>query len=119
MDAALVQDVRTYLLKNLFSVAMYIISVLIGLIMMIYGLSVSRNIKSMKNDGAAAVTFGMFVLVSGIWVITDSEALLPLTTDYGSAVNKSIIVFVSNISIMLLPIIYISFLRKITHIKKL
>ena len=118
-DAVLVQDVRTYLLKNLFAVAMFIISILIGLIMMIYGLSVRRNIKSMKNDGAAAVILGMFVSVSGIWVITDSEVLLPFTTDYGSAVNKSIIVFVSYISIMLLPIIYISFLRKMTHIKKL
>ena len=98
---------NTYMVENLFAIVFCIMSLVIGILMIIYGLSVKRNISKLKKEGAVAVNLGEFVLISGIWVITDSRALTIFTTDCGGMLNRNAIAFLSYISIMLLPIIYI------------
>lgn len=99
--------IRAYMVENLFAIVFCIMSLVIGILMIIYGLSVKRNISKLKKEGAVAVNLGEFVLISGIWVITDSRALTIFTTDCGGMLNRNAIAFLSYISIMLLPIIYI------------
>ena len=112
-------EIRTYILENLFAIVFFIVSLVVGILIEIYCLSIRRNISSLKVDGSAGVMLGIFIFVSGIWVLADSKALSVFTTDYGGTLNKNAIIFISYISIMLLPIIFISFLQHIIQIRKI
>lgn len=104
-------EVRTYIFENFFAIVCFMFSIFVGCILEVYGLFMCRNIKNLKDDGNAAVLLGLFVLDSGIWIITDSKILTVFTTNYGGMLNINSIVFVSYISFMLLPIIFTSFIR--------
>ncbi|MGN1099234.1 MAG: hypothetical protein ACI4S9_02730, partial [Christensenellales bacterium] len=90
----------------------------VGILIEIYGILIRRNITGLKEDGIAAIMLGIFILVSGIWVLTDSNAFSIFTTDYGGALNRNVIVFISYVSIMVLPVIFISFLQHIIRMGK-
>ncbi|MGN1369021.1 MAG: GGDEF domain-containing protein [Aristaeellaceae bacterium] len=112
-------EIRTYLFENFFAIVIFIISLVVSILMEIYGLSIRRHFSSMKTDGNTGIILGLFIFVSGIWVLTDSKALSVFTSDYGGILNKNAISFISYVSIMLLPIIFISFLQHIIRIGKL
>ena len=106
-------EVRQYVLENLFSIVFCIVALMVGFIIDIYGLALRRNISSLKIDSGTAIMLGLFIMVSSIWVLTDSKTLAVFTTDYGGTLDKNTIVFISYVSFMLLPIIFISFLQHI------
>lgn len=112
-------EIRAYISENLFPIVFFIASLVVGIFIEIYGLSIRYNISSLKTESRAGVMLGIFIFVSGIWILTDSKVLSVFTTDYGGTLDKNAIVFISYISIMLLPIIFIAFLRHIIQIEKI
>lgn len=111
-------EMRSYMLENLFPIVFFIASVLIGGLFYLFGLSLRRSLDSDRQDSGMIVTLSIFILVSGLWVLTDSKALSIYTIDYGGTMDKSAIVFISYICLMLLPIIFISFLQYVIHINR-
>lgn len=98
-------EIRTYLLETLFSFAFFIASLAVAILIELYGLSMRNNAGSLKTESRVAEILGVFILVSGIWVLTGSRALSIFTTDYGGSLNKN-------------AIISLSFLQYIIPIKK-
>ena len=88
-------EVRQYVLENLFSIVFCIVALMVGFIIEIYGLALRRNISSLKIDSGTAIMLGLFIMVSGIWVLTDSKTLAVFTTDYGGTLDKNTIIFIS------------------------
>lgn len=82
-------------------------------------MSVRRTVADAKSESKAVVILGIFIFVSGVWVLTDSRALAVFTIDYGGILDKNIISFASFVCFMLLPIIFISFLQYIFQVKKI
>ncbi|MCI5530541.1 MAG: hypothetical protein MR406_10450 [Blautia sp.] len=60
-----------------------------------------------------SINLGIFILLSGIWILTDSQTLTVFTREYGGFLDRNSIVFVSFICFMLLPIVFIGFLHNI------
>lgn len=112
-------EIRKYIFENLFSLFFFIFSLVVGIFIEIYALSIQKQISSLNIEAKAGIMLGIFIFVSGIWVLTDSKALSVFTSDYGGILNKNTIVFVSYISLMLLPIIFISFIQYIIKIARI
>ena len=106
-------EIRAYLLENLLAIVLFVVSLVIGALAEVYGLSVRRSLSGMRSDGDAVVMLGGFILVSGLWMLTDSRTLSVFTTECGGILNPNAIVFVSYISLMLMPILFISFIQYI------
>lgn len=106
-------DICQYLTHNLFAIVFSVIALFIGIFILSYGTYLYRHIR--KYDwGEGCVLLGFFILFSGIWILTDSRILDVFTNSCGGAIDSSVINFFSFMSFMLLPIIFISFLRVLT-----
>ena len=112
-------EIRTYLIENLYALVLFIISLVIGALTEIYSLSMRRSLSGMKIDSNAVATLGGFILLSGLWVLTDSRTLSVFTTEYGGMLDKDAIVFISYLSFMLMPILFISFIQCILRIGRI
>ena len=112
-------EIRTYLIENLYALVLFIISLVIGALTEIYSLSMRRSLSGMKIDSNAVATLGGFILFSGLWVLTDSRTLSVFTTEYGGMLDKDAIVFISYLSFMLMPILFISFIQCILRIGRI
>ena len=108
-------EIRAYLLENLLAIVLFVVSLVIGALAELYGLSLRRSLSGMRSYGEAMVMLGGFILVSGLWMLTDSRTLTVFTTECGGILNSNAIVFVSYISFMLMPILFISFIRHIVE----
>lgn len=109
-------EVREYISENLLAIVFSIVSLTLSLLVEIYGFSACRNANSVKMESNTIVALGLFILASGVWILTDSKILSVFTTDYGGPLDKNMITFISYISFMLLPIIFLSFLQQIMQI---
>lgn len=113
------ENIINYIEQNSFAISYFIVSLTLGVLVEIYGLSQRGKIINPQINSSAVIILGIFILNSGIWVLSDSSTLSVFTTDYGGDLDKNIITFVSFISFMLLPIIFLSFLRHISSAKSL
>lgn len=103
-------EIRSYLMENLLAIVLFVVSLVIGALAELYGMPLRRSLGGMRSDGDAVVTLGGFILASGLWMLTDSRTLSVFTTECGGILNPNAIVFVSYISLMLMPILFISFI---------
>lgn len=103
-------DIFLYLKDNLFSIVFSIASLIFGLFIFLFGQSARRHAHGLSRIGSAGVWLGVFILTSGIWILTDSSALSVFTTEYGGILPYNAVSLVSFISFMLLPIVFLAFL---------
>lgn len=111
-------EARIYLLDNLFPLTFFIVSLVMGILIEIYSLSMHHSIAALKGVAKSGVMLGIFIVVSGLWVFTDSKVLSVFTVEYGGRIHQNAVLFISYISLMLLPIVFISFLWNIMPISK-
>lgn len=77
--------------------------------LMVLFLAVFFRVKRVAIDSLSIVLFALFILLSTIWVITDSNILQLLTS------NFPLVYFVSHLAFMLFPVPLILFLRQTTR----
>lgn len=106
-------DICHYLTHNLFAIVFSVIALFLGIFTLIYGSYLHRHIRR-YDWGEAGILLGLFVFLSGIWVLTDSRILDVFATSCGGVINDNVIHFFSFMSFMLLPIVFISFLKVLT-----
>lgn len=111
-------EVRRYVLENLFSIVFFVASMVVGILIETFSLAIERNFGGLKGRGRSGVMLGIFIFVSGVWILTDSKVLAVFTTDYGGTLNSNAAVLVSYVCFMLLPIIFISFLQHVIPISR-
>ena len=87
-------EILQYLTANLFPIVFFIASLIIGFLLVIYGTFV-RRIPDFSGVGNTNILLGLFVLVSGIWVLTDSQALAVFADNRSGILNTRMISFVS------------------------
>lgn len=112
-------EIREYIKENIFAVICFIVSVTLALLIEIYGLFLRCKISKLEVKSNAIVMRGLLILVSGVWILTDSKTLTVFTTNYGGTLDKNAITFVSYICFMLISVIFSSFLQSIIPIKRL
>ena len=106
-------DIRQYLAYNLFAILFSVIALFLGIFILAYGAYLHRRIRKYEW-GKAGISLGLFILLSGIWVLTDSRILDVFTTSSGGALDSSVVHYFSFLSFMLLPLVFLSFLRLLT-----
>lgn len=111
-------EVRGYVLENLFTIVFFVASMVGGILIETFSLAIERNFGSLKGRGKSGVMLGIFIFVSGVWVLTDSKVLAVFTTDYGGTLNSNAAVLISYACFMLRPIIFISFLQYVVQISR-
>lgn len=110
---------REYLVRNLYAIVCTVASLTLSFLVMVCGLTLRRNADDQAIKSNMTLILGLFILVSGVRILTDSGILTVFTADYGGTVNKNAIVFVSYICFMLLPVIFLAFLQYVMQIKGL
>ncbi len=106
-------DVRLYLRENLTAIAFFIISLILSVMILGYSALMRRHANSQNSAG---IRLGGFILLSGIWILTDSRALAVFTTNCGGFFSMNAVIFISYLSIMLMPMVFISFLKRMIPI---
>lgn len=103
--------VLTWLLQdNLYALVFLIFAVLLGVMMLMAALWTR---KSPSGDiSGILLNFGIFVLITGVWVLTDSELLL-LVTDKAAVVS-----LISFVSFMIMPVFLLRFVNSILGEKR-
>lgn len=114
----LVTDSRLYITENFWAISFAAFSLAVSIFTFSYGLFLRRYAGRRSRPAAAILGLGTFILLSGVWILTDSQILTVFTTDYGGELHKGTVVFISYISIMLLPILFISFLERMLATNK-
>lgn len=84
-----------------------------GVAAIAYGFFLRRHFHQYSEFGHAGIYLGYFVLLSAVWILTDSQALAIFTTEAGGILNKNAIVSLSYMAFMLLPIAFIAFVQHI------
>lgn len=108
-------EIRNYLFENIFALMYFFASIILCIIITFYGIALYRNVHVKDNESKTLLSIVLFLLDSGIWILTDSKILSVFTTDYGCVLDKNAIQFISYISFMLLPIIFLSYLHNIMN----
>lgn len=109
-------EIRKYLAENIYVILCFMVLITLSALVEICGFFLRRRVSNMKIEYNIVVKFGLFILVSAIWILTDSKILAVFTTNYGGVLNQNAITFVSFICFMLLPIIFLSFFQHIIQI---
>ena len=107
-------DVCRYLEENFFAIVFSVISLFIGVVILVYSGYVCRHAVERDIFGKGGITLGLFILLSGIWVLTDSYVLDVFIVN-GIIASSDIVNFISYLSFMLLPIVFISFIKNLIH----
>lgn len=109
-------EVRQYLTENFFAMVCFICSAAMSLLVEIYGVALRRYSSQMRAESKTIMMLGVFILISGLWVLTDSRVLTVFTTEYGGMLDEKAITFLSFLCFMQLPIIFLSFLKNILKV---
>ena len=97
------EQVALHLIKtNLYALVFSPIAIFIGLSMIISNKWVAREIFGNRDERLRS--FGLFILLSGIWVLTDSDLLLFCTDRF------AVVSLISSISFMLMPVLLLEFI---------
>lgn len=104
-------NISEYFTENIFAIGAFIAHLLISIVILLYGISMLRHIKASKDIGKVTLSLGIFTLLSGIWILTDSRALEVFAYDSSRLFSRSTVIFISYISIMLMPIFFLACLR--------
>lgn len=89
-------------------------SIVVSVLILYFGVTLRGNVPEESSLSNACITFSGFVLVSGIWILTDSKVKFLFSDDTRAAVLISFIAF------MLMPIIFLecfNFLYRLTPLQ--
>ena len=109
-------DISLYLKQNFFAIGLSIVLLVVGAIIFIYGIVVHRYIAKRNSSD---ISLAVFVLLSALWILTDSYALIVFTDDFGGVFDMKAIVFISYISIMLLPVAFMAFFQSVFQVGRI
>lgn len=104
-------DIRAYLAENMLAIGAFIVYLTIGISISVCGVLTHRNTDKTKNIDKICIDFGIFAFLSGVWILTDSRTLEIFTYGNGQLFTRNTVIFISFISIMLMPIVFLAFLR--------
>ena len=104
-----VMDVRLYLRHNHFAISFSVITLFVGGVILCCGGHWGRTVHTYhRRWRQAGLLLGAFIFLSGVWVLTDSSVL---DIFVATANSRRIVHLLSFLSFMLLPLLFLSFLR--------
>ena len=104
-------DIKAYLAENMIAIGSFIVYLIISIVISVYGIFMHRNTNESKDIDKICIDLGIFTFLSGVWILTDSRALEIFTYSNGRIFTRNTVIFISFISIMLMPIVFLAFLR--------
>ena len=104
-------DIKAYLAENILAIGAFIIYLTISIAISAYGIFIRRNTNESNDIDKIWIDLGIFTFLSGVWILTDSRALEIFTYSNGRIFTRNTVIFISFISIMLMPIAFLAFLR--------
>lgn len=107
-------DIGAYLIGNLFPIVFPILAFFLGGLILWYSLHLRSRSKKRDAFSGTLLPLGVFIFLSGVWVLTDSRVLDAFLPESGGRLNGDAVSFISFLSFMLLPIVFIAFLRNLT-----
>ncbi|MGN0741278.1 MAG: GGDEF domain-containing protein, partial [Candidatus Fimadaptatus sp.] len=104
-------SVRAFLGDNMFALSFFIASMLCGSLLVFYS-AYARLVRELSGSVSnAAGVLGAFVILTGVWVLTDSRFFLAFRDAAGDGSFVKCVTLVSYASILLLPVAYAEFLK--------
>ena len=97
------EDVIQFILQNLYAVLYFCFSLIFGGISIYFTARLGKQAENNQMLFKSGIIFGIFILDSGIWILTDSE-FFKIFSEY---ININTVVLVSFISFMLMPILFL------------
>ena len=105
-------EVQVKLLRdNLYALVFLVFSVLMGAVMLITALWARKSPSG--NLFKSLLNFSIFVLIAGVWVLTDSELLLFVTD------KVAVVSLVSFVSFMIMPVFLLRFVNSLLGEKRI
>ncbi|MGN1003719.1 MAG: diguanylate cyclase domain-containing protein [Oscillospiraceae bacterium] len=96
---------------NMYALAFLIFSVLLGVIMLLAAFLVRESPTG--DIFRSLLNFGIFVLIAGVWVLTDSELMLFVTD------KVAVVSLISFVSFMIMPVFLLRFINSILGEKRI
>ena len=103
-------SVKEYISDNIFAILFFMTSFIVGGFMLFFSVYSKRK-KGVMNEIADSIgVLSVFVLLAGIWILTDSRAFLLFKDSVEHTECENAVTMISFVSFLLLPIVYAEFL---------
>lgn len=102
---------KAFLRDNLFAITFFVASFCCGLFLLFYSIysKMKKGLSSGISDAVGAL--GVFVILTGIWIFTDSRFFQIFKETPEKTALENAIALISFVSFLLLPVIYSEFLK--------
>ena len=95
---------KTIIRENMFSYLLCLLMIIIGICLMLYWLNIHRSLKQLDSS---LIYLGLFAVIYGIWAMNESPITILLLH------NSVVCVYLSHLSLMLIPAPFIMFARNL------
>ena len=102
-----------FIIENFYAILYFCFSLIFGVTAIAFGIRIGKHNRDEQILFKMSIFFGTFILLSGIWILTDSKLLL-LFSDY---IRIHAVIFISFLSFMLLPIFFMECLQQMRYKK--
>lgn len=100
-----------FLKDNIFALTFFVAAIICGAFLLCYGFYTKIKDDSSESASYAAQILGAFVVLTGVWILTDSRFFLVFDNTSERTNLENAISLVSFISFLLLPVLYSEFLK--------
>lgn len=100
-----------FLKDNIFALTFFVAAIICGAFLLCYGFYTKIKDDSSESASYSAQILGAFVVLTGVWILTDSRFFLVFDNTPERTNLENAISLVSFISFLLLPVLYSEFLK--------
>lgn len=115
VDTSFAPEIIDFLKNNIISIIYFCFALVFGMFVLYFGLLMHKRIANKHNITKAIIFLSLFIFLSGIWLLTDSNTLML----FADSIDTSAAVLASFISFMLMPLLFIECLNSLNTNKTL